>query len=149
MLELGFEILEEVGFELLKILNRFVEKAVEKVLQGPVLLPEVEWVKYELTIDEVITVESRDVDKTLCTLELELDFVSFDVVFIFLDVIIKILQEDFAELDALGAEVGLTEDLMLIDKFLKDEEDNKLPFEFDLEVLLLTADVLEDFAVVE
>jgi hypothetical protein len=39
-LELGVEILEEVGFELLKVLNRSVEKVIEEVLRGFVLVPE-------------------------------------------------------------------------------------------------------------
>jgi hypothetical protein len=45
--------------------------------------------------------------------------------------------------------VGVTEVLMLRDKFLEEEEDRELLFELDLDILLLKADVLEDFAVVE
>jgi hypothetical protein len=39
-LELGVEILEEVGFELLKVLIRSVENVIEEVLRGFVLVPE-------------------------------------------------------------------------------------------------------------
>jgi hypothetical protein len=78
-------------------------------------------------------------DEALCTLELKLDFLLLDVVF-------KILEENFAELDALGLEVDVTEVLMLRDKFLEEEEDSELLFELDLDVLLLKvedSDILE------
>jgi hypothetical protein len=115
-------------------------------------------------------------DEAPCTLELKLDFPLIDVVFeilekleldfllldvvfeilaeleldfLLLDVVFEILEELFAELDALGLEVGVTEVLMLRDKFLEEDKDRELLFELDLDILLLKADVLEDFAVVE